>query len=84
MSSPNDSVHFAKPLSPDDMLREQTEGARSQPLGEKLLAGIELFNLSCEFMRAGIRIQNPDATDEQIFAIIEQRLALARRMENRA
>lgn len=66
------------------MLREQIEAARNQPIGEKLFAGIELFSLSCEFMRAGIRIQHPDATDEQVFAMIEERLALARKLEHGA
>jgi hypothetical protein len=66
------------------MLREQVVAARSQSIGEKLMAGIDLFELSCEFMRAGIRLQFPDATDDEIFAIVEERLALARRLENGA
>ena len=84
MTVPTDSVQVSRRFGVEDLLREQVEAARSQTRGEKLIAGIELFKLSCEFMRAGIRIQHPNATDEQVFNMIEARLALARKLEYRA
>lgn len=71
-------------LSADDLYAERVREARQQPLGEKLLAGVELFVLSCEFMRAGIRIQHPDADAAQVEAMLQERLALARKLENGA
>ena len=69
-------------LSADDLYWEEVEAARRQSIEEKLLAGPELFELACEFMRAGIRLQFPDADEVQANEILEQRLALGRRLEN--
>lgn len=69
-------------LDADDLYWERVEWAREQSVGEKLLAGIELFNLSCEFMRAGIRMQNPAASEQQIEEMIDERLGLGRRLES--
>ncbi len=66
----------------DDIDRERIFRARKQPIGEKLLAGIDLFNLSCEFMRAGIRMQNPGISEERVEELLEERLALARKLED--
>lgn len=49
---------------------------------EKFLAGPNLFELACEFMRAGIRNQHPDADEAQVQRILEERLALGRRLES--
>ena len=68
-------------IDANDMLLEAAETARQQTISERIEAGIELFGLSCEFMRAGIRLQHPNATDDEIFELVEQRLALARKLE---
>ena len=50
---------------------------------EKLVAGIELFDLACEFARAGIRMENPDADASTVEDILRRRLAIARVLEDR-
>jgi hypothetical protein len=82
MISPLDPKSTIRRVNADDMYWEQVEQAREQALGEKLLVGIELFDLSCEFMRAGIRMQNPGADADRVEEILEQRLTLARRLED--
>lgn len=71
-----------KRLSADDLYREEVEAARQQSVEEKLLAGPDLFDLACEFMRAGIRAQIPDADESRVQEILEERLALGRRLEH--
>lgn len=69
-------------LSADDLFWEQIETARQQSIEEKILASLDLFDLACEFMRAGIRDQYPDADDARVEEILDERLALGRRLEN--
>jgi hypothetical protein len=71
-------------LSAEDLYWEQVEAARQQSFEEKFLAGADLFDLACEFMRAGIRMQFPDADEARVQELLEERLALARRLENQA
>lgn len=83
MVSPNEPGPDVPRLSADDLYWEDVEEARNRPLKDKLLAGPRLFDRSCEFMRVGIRLQNPDATDEDVERILLERLELSRRLENR-
>jgi hypothetical protein len=71
-------------LSADDLYWEQIEAARQQSVEDKLLAGADLFELACEFMRAGIRSQFPEVSEAQVQQILEDRLALGRELENRS
>ncbi|MBI5762857.1 MAG: hypothetical protein HZA51_04945 [Planctomycetes bacterium] len=68
-------------IKPDDMYWEEVERARQLPISEKVFAGIDLFELACEFTLSGIRAENPDAGEDQILDLLRQRLALARRLE---
>ena len=61
--------------------RERIERARRMPPELKILAGPRLFALAVEAMRAGIRLQNPNATEAEIMAIIRQRLEKKRKRE---
>lgn len=65
----------------DDIYRERVLRARAMSPEEKLLAGPRLFDWACRIARDGIRSQHPDATDEQVEAILLQRLAWRRRLE---
>jgi len=67
----------------DDLYLERVERARQQTFEEGFLAGGELFELGCEFMAAGIRMQFPEADAGRVRQIIAERLALGRRLENR-
>jgi hypothetical protein len=82
MISPNEPGPEVRRLSADDLYEEEVEEARSRTVEEKLLAGIELFDRACEFMRAGIRMQYPDADAERVEELLDERLALGRRLEN--
>jgi hypothetical protein len=65
----------------DELYREDVAAARKMSVEQRLAAGPELFDFACEITRGGIRHQNPDATDEEVEAILRQRLALAERLE---
>ena len=77
---PNSEIRH---LSADDLYWEEVEEARARSLEEKFFAGPRLFDRSCEFMRAGIRMQHPEANENQVERLLLERLELARRLENR-
>ena len=62
--------------------REKVRRARSTPMDVKLLNGVRLFDLNCEFMRAGIRVDFPEFTAEQVEREVRRRLAIARRLSD--
>jgi len=65
----------------DELYREELREARAMPAAEKILAGQRLFEAACRITLAGIRNQNPGATEEQCLEILRQRLELQRRLE---
>jgi len=71
-------------LDADDLYAESVHEARLQPWWEKLFVGIDLFDLACEFTRTGIRMQHPDADESRVAQLLEERLAMARRLEDAA
>ena len=66
----------------DAMYREEVERARATPPEEKLLAGLQMFDLVCRIMTDGIHDEFPDADEARVRQILKERLALARRLEN--
>ena len=64
--------------------RDKIEAARRMSPEEKLRAGGDLFDAVVERMRAGIRMQHPQASEEQVQVILRERLAIARRLEDRS
>jgi hypothetical protein len=66
----------------DDIYREKILRARQMSPEEKLLGGADLFEMSCEIMKAGIRHQFPDADETRVREILRERLALIRQREN--
>ena len=84
MVSPNEPSSFLRRMNADDLYWEEVEEARNRSFEDKLLAGPRLFDRSCEFMRAGIRLQHPSATEDDIERILVERLELGRRLESRA
>jgi len=65
----------------DAIYRHKVLAARAQPPGQKLLAGIRLFDSACRVMADGIRAQHPDADENRVQAILRRRLGIARRLE---
>jgi len=60
----------------DEIYREKVIRARNMSPGEKILAGPELFDLACEWARAGIRQQHPEAGEPQLLQLLEDRIQL--------
>ena len=67
----------------EELYRERVLRARRTPPEQKLLAGEELFEYACAITMAGIRNQFPEASEEECREILQQRLALRERMEER-
>jgi hypothetical protein len=65
----------------DELYREELIEARTMSPEEKVLAGQQLFEAACRMTLAGIRNQNPGASEEQCREILRQRLVLQRRLE---
>jgi hypothetical protein len=55
--------------------------AREASFEEKFLAGPQLFDYACGIVCAGIRMQNPGSTDEDVERLLKERLELQRRLE---
>jgi hypothetical protein len=66
----------------DQLYRERVLHARQMQPEEKLLAGALLFEWACSVTRAGIRQQHPHADENRIEALLEERLALQKRLQN--
>lgn len=69
-------------LGPDELFLESVLQARESSVGTKILCGVELFDLACEFSKAGIRMQYPEADEPLVLDLLRQRLDLARRLEH--
>ena len=49
---------------------------------ERLLAGPVLFDMAVAMMKTGVRLQFPDANEEQVERLVTERLRKARRFED--
>ena len=67
----------------EEIYRERVAEASMMPPEEKLLAGEELFDYACSITLAGIRDQNPGLSEEECLRILEERLDLRERMEQK-
>jgi hypothetical protein len=65
----------------DAIYREKVQRARATPPEEKVLDGPRLFDWAIEWMKAGIRMQYPDADEERVRALVWERLEIGRRLE---
>jgi hypothetical protein len=64
----------------DELYREEVLDARSMPMEEKLLLGERLFRWACEVTLAGIRNQNPGASEEECQRVLVERIELGKKM----
>jgi hypothetical protein len=67
----------------EEIYRERVAEASMMPPEEKLLAGEELFDYACSITLAGIRDQSGGLSDEECLRILEERLDLRERMEQK-
>jgi hypothetical protein len=66
----------------DQLRREDIEQARSMTFEQKFLAGAELFDYACAITKSGIRMQNPQFTEEQVMDELRRRIDAASRRED--
>lgn len=61
----------------DALYRDKVLQARAMTSQERFLSGYELFEQGVSLMRDGIRLQHPDADEEEIERRVRHRLAIA-------
>lgn len=64
----------------DQLYKEEVLEARRMPLEQKLLLGERLFRWACQITLAGIRHQNPGASDKECDRILRERIELGKKM----
>jgi hypothetical protein len=67
----------------DELYRQELLEARAMPPEQKLLLGEELFEYACSITMEGIRNQFPEADETERRRILESRLELQRKLEER-
>ena len=67
----------------DAIHHDRILAARRMPPEEKLWAGARLFDEVCERMKAGIRMQFPEADEPRVMEILRERLKRLRDFEDR-
>jgi len=55
--------------------------ARKESIEQRLADGPRLFAFACEAARAGIRMEHPNATPEQVAGLLRSRFELVERMK---
>ena len=69
-----------QPLA-DAIYRERVLRARRTPPEERIMEGPRLFDYACAITLAGLRSENPKATEAELHQLLRQRLALAEKLE---
>jgi hypothetical protein len=64
----------------DELYRVEVLDARRMPLEDKFLLGERLFRWACEITLAGIRHQNPGASEAECQRLLRERIELGKRM----
>jgi hypothetical protein len=67
----------------DELFREKVRDAREMLPADKLLAGPRLFDRSCRMAVAGLRHRFPEADEASIQKMLEEQLAVLRKLESR-
>jgi len=63
--------------------KDRREAAEAMTPGQRILAGPDLFDTCVIMMRAGIRLQNPQASEDDVERILLERLRSAERNGNK-
>jgi hypothetical protein len=67
----------------DELYLDKVRSARQMTPEQKLLAGPRIFERSCRIMLDGLRHENPSADEATLQKLLQERLALIRRLEGR-
>lgn len=62
---------------------DRREAADRMTFGQRLLAGPAMFDIAVAMMRAGIRLEFPEADDQTVRQVVRERLRSARKYEAR-
>ena len=65
----------------DELYLEKVRQARAMTQEQRFRAGPELFDFACEFTKAGVRMDHPDADEARVLELLRKRLALAEKLE---
>ena len=65
-------------MTPQAAVEMQLKRYREMTREQRVGTALRLHDLACEMARMGIRRQNPEASAEQVEALLRERLALAR------
>ena len=65
----------------EELDEEKIRQAKAMTEEQRFLAVLDLFDMTAEMTRAGIRMDHPDADERQVLEIFRQRLSAARREE---
>lgn len=65
----------------DELYREELIEARAMSGPDKIRAGQQLFEAACRVTLAGIRHENPGASEDECLEILRQRLELKSRLD---
>ena len=65
----------------DALYADKVRRARAMSEEQRFQAGPELFDMACEWTKAGIRMDHPSAKDAEVLDLLRRRLALAERLE---
>jgi len=69
-----------QPLA-DAIYRDRVLSARRTPPEERIMDGPRLFDYACAITLAGLRSENPNATEMELHEALRQRLALAEKLD---
>jgi hypothetical protein len=72
-----------RPLA-EALYRERVLRARRTPLEARLMQGADLFDLGCETMLMGLRVQMPGASEAELKSALRGRLARGRKLESQS
>ncbi len=73
-------MHQKKSLQ-DAIFLSKVARARRTPIGEKIMEGARLFDLTCQRMRDGIRHEFPEFDEHQIELELRRRLRIKRKID---
>jgi hypothetical protein len=65
-------------MTPQAAIEMQIERYREMTREQRVGTALRLHDLACEVARMGIRRQHPEASADQVEALLRERLALAR------
>jgi hypothetical protein len=68
----------------DDLYRDKVRQARQMSVEQKILAGPQLFEMSCRIVMEGIRDDFPSADEARVREIFEEHMRILRRLRDDA